>query len=164
MKAIKRTRYSSYQLVSHLGTSTTLFPAIWTKTARSIEELFSQWKRPKRASSDQRTDEQDTSCMQQQPRQWPGFAKCVETKLRLDVYIRPWPPGWSFLRRIYTSRGSQRVKKRKKKRMVAFEPATIAPSQNESYRWWLSFGRGTTVTCSNLTVRFFSISKLKASL
>ena len=36
--------YSSYQLVSHLylGTCTTLFPAIWTKTARSIEELFSQ--------------------------------------------------------------------------------------------------------------------------
>ena len=53
--------YSSYQLVSHLGTSTTLFPAIWTKTARSIEELFSQWTRPKRASSDQRTDEEDAS-------------------------------------------------------------------------------------------------------
>ena len=52
--------YSSYSL-SHLGTSTTLFPAIWTKTARSIEELFSQWKRPRRASSDQRTDEEDTS-------------------------------------------------------------------------------------------------------
>ena len=34
--------YSSYQLVSHLGTSTTLIPAFWTKTARSIEELFSQ--------------------------------------------------------------------------------------------------------------------------
>ena len=53
--------YSSYQLVSHLGTSTTLFPAIWTKTARSTEELFSQWTEPKRASSDQRTDEEDTS-------------------------------------------------------------------------------------------------------
>ena len=50
--------YSSYQLVSHLGTSTTLFPAIWTKTTRSIEEL---WTRPKRAGSDQRTDEEDTS-------------------------------------------------------------------------------------------------------
>ena len=47
--------------------------------------------------------------MQQQPRRWPGFDKCVKTKLRLDVYIRPWPPGWSFLRRIYTSRGSERV-------------------------------------------------------
>ena len=53
--------YSSDQLVSHLGTSTTLFPDIWTKTARSIEELYSQWKRPKRASSDQQTDEEDTS-------------------------------------------------------------------------------------------------------
>ena len=48
--------------------------------------------------------------MQQQPRRWPGFDKCVETKLRWDVYIRPWPPGWSFWRRIYTSRGSERVK------------------------------------------------------
>ena len=49
--------------------------------------------------------------MQQQPRRWPGFDKCVETKLRWDVYIRPWPPGWSFWRRIYTSRGSERVKR-----------------------------------------------------
>ena len=57
-KAIKRTARTS---LSHLGTATTLFPAIWTKTARSIEELFSQWKRPRRASSDQRTDEEDTS-------------------------------------------------------------------------------------------------------
>ena len=48
--------------------------------------------------------------MQQQPHRWPGSDKCVETKLRWDVYIRPWPPGWSFLRRIYTSRGSERVK------------------------------------------------------
>ena len=47
--------------------------------------------------------------MQQQRRRWPGFDKCVKTKLRLDVYIRPWPPGWSFLRCIYTSRGSERV-------------------------------------------------------
>ena len=38
-KAIKRTARTS---LSHLGTATTLFPAIWTKTARSIEELFSQ--------------------------------------------------------------------------------------------------------------------------
>ena len=53
--------YSSYQLVSHLGTSTTLFPAVWTKTGRWIENLFSQRTRPKRASSDQRTDEEDTS-------------------------------------------------------------------------------------------------------
>ena len=57
-KAIKRTARTS---LSHLGTATTLFPAIWTKTARSIEELFSHWKRPGRASSDQRTDEEDTS-------------------------------------------------------------------------------------------------------
>ena len=49
-KAIKRTARTTS--LSHLGTATTLFPAIWTKTARSIEELFSQWKRPRRASSD----------------------------------------------------------------------------------------------------------------
>ena len=48
--------------------------------------------------------------MQQQPRRCPGFDECVETKLRWDVCIRPWPPGWSFWRRIYTSRGSERVK------------------------------------------------------
>ena len=53
--------YRSYQLVLHLGTSTTLFPAVWTKTVRSIEQLFSQWTRPKRGNSDQRTDEEDTS-------------------------------------------------------------------------------------------------------
>ena len=41
--------------------------------------------------------------MQQQPRRWLGFDKCVETKLMLDVFIRPWPPGWSFLRRIYVA-------------------------------------------------------------
>ena len=49
--------------------------------------------------------------MQQQPHRWPGFDKCVETKLRLDVYIRPWLPAWSFLRRIHTSRGSERFKR-----------------------------------------------------
>ena len=37
--------------------------------------------------------------LQEQPHRWPGFDKCVETKLSLDVYIRPWPPAWPFLRR-----------------------------------------------------------------
>ena len=37
------------------------------------------------------------------------FKKKKKKKLRWDVYIRPWPPGWSFWRRIYTSRGSERV-------------------------------------------------------
>ena len=32
-----------------------------------------------------------------------------KNEIWLDVYLRPWPPGWSFLRRIYTSRGSERV-------------------------------------------------------
>ena len=47
--------------------------------------------------------------VQQQPHRRPGFDKCVEMKLRLDIYIRPWSPAWSFLRHIYTSRGSERV-------------------------------------------------------
>ena len=57
----KATKHTARTSLSHLGTATTLFPAIWTKTARSIEELFSQWKRPRRASSDQQTGEEDTS-------------------------------------------------------------------------------------------------------
>ena len=77
--------YSSCQLVSHLGTSTTLFPAIWTKTARSIEELFSQSPESKQQSTNWRR--RHLGHMQQQPRRWPGLDKCVETKLRLDVYI-----------------------------------------------------------------------------
>ena len=65
--------------------------------------------------------------MQQQPRQWPGFDKCVKTKLRLDVYIRPWPPGRSFLRRVYTSRGSERVKKHaNKKRGIPISGGPLA--------------------------------------
>ena len=100
-KAIKRTARTS---LSHLGTSTTLFPAIWTKTARSIEELFSQWKRPRRASSDQRTDEEDTSetcnnnqvggraLTNAQKRNWGGTYIYVlgHRDGRFgDVYIRP---------------------------------------------------------------------------
>ena len=105
--------YSSYQLVSHLETSTTLFPAIWTKTAgKQRWTIFSMNKT--RESKQQSTNwrRKHLGDMQQQSRRctWPGFDKSVETKLRLDVYIRPWPPGWSFLRRIYTSRGSERVK------------------------------------------------------
>ena len=105
-KAIKRTARTS---LSQLGTATTLFPAIRTKTARSIGELFSQWKILAQKSKQRSTNwrRRHLGDMQQQPRRWPGFDKCVETKLRWDVYIRPWPPGWSFWRRIYTSRGSE---------------------------------------------------------
>ena len=74
--------------------------------------------------------------MQQQPRRWPGFDKCVETKLRLDVYIRPWPPGWSFLRRIYTSRGSERVKKKKKKRKTKL---TVSKGNGNSQKFMVRF-------------------------
>ena len=51
--------YSSYQLVAS-GNIHNAVSRHLDKTARSIEELFSQWKRPRRASSDQRTDEEDT--------------------------------------------------------------------------------------------------------
>ena len=45
---------------------------------------------------------------QQQPRR--VFTNVQKRNWGLNVYICPWPPGWSFLRRIYTSRGSERVK------------------------------------------------------
>ena len=94
--------YSSYQLVSHLETSTTLFPAIWRKTAGSIDELSSQWTRPKRASSDQRTDEEDTleTCNSNHVG-GRALTNAWETKLRKDVFIRPWPPGWYFFCDVY---------------------------------------------------------------
>ena len=107
-KAIKRTARTS---LSHLGTSTTLFPAIWTKNrAKHRRTVFSMKKAQKSKQRSTNWRRRHLGDMQQQPRRWPGFDKCVETKLRWDVYIRPWPPGWSFLRRIYTSRGSERVK------------------------------------------------------
>ena len=65
-----------------------------------------------------------------------GFDNCVETKLRLDIilYIRPWRPGWSFLRRIYiyiyTGRGSERVKERLLK-LIA-----VMPIYNEQNGAW----------------------------
>ena len=109
--------YSSYQLVAsgNIHTATTLFPFIWTKTARSIEELFPQWKRPRRASSDQRTDEEDTSETCNNNNHVGGRALTNAKKQNWGgTYIRPWPPGWSFSRHIYIyiymSRGSERVK------------------------------------------------------
>ena len=80
------------------------FPPFEQKTARSIEELFSQWKRPRRASSDQRTDEEDTSetcnnnhaggraLTNAQKRNWGGTYIYVlgHRDGRFgDVYIRP---------------------------------------------------------------------------
>ena len=106
--------YRSYQLVLHLGTSTTLFPAIWTKTARSIEELFSQWTRPKRASSDRRTDEEDTSetCNNNNV----GGRTMTNAKKRnwgrTYIYVLGHRDG-RFCD-VYTSRGSERVNKKVK--------------------------------------------------
>ena len=50
--------------------------------------------------------------MQQQPHRWPGFDKCVETKLKLDVYTTLATGMVVFATYIYTwytSRGSERV-------------------------------------------------------
>ena len=101
--------YSSLQLVSHLGTSTTLFPAIWTKTERSIGDCFLNEQGPREQAAINELTKKTSRRHATITRRWPGFDKGTETKLRLDVYTRPWPPGWSFLRRIYTSRGSERV-------------------------------------------------------
>ena len=81
--------YSSYQLVSHLETSTALFPAIWTKTSGSIDKLFSQWTRPKRASSDQWTDEEDTS------------ETCNNSHVDGWALTKAWKRNW--VGRVYTS-------------------------------------------------------------
>ena len=67
-----------------------------------------------------------------------GLWQMPKTKLRLDVYIRPWPPGWSFLRRIYTSRGSERV--------------NTAFSKVEKYRF-LPESKGCTAKSLVLTLR-----------
>ena len=98
--------YSSYQFVSHLGTSSMQVPAIWTKSVRSIEELFFSMKKMKKAQEKQAAINVLTK---KTPRRHArtttsvaGRWQMAETKLRLDVYIRPWPPGWSFSRRIYT--------------------------------------------------------------
>ena len=98
--------YSSYQLVAyHIhGNIHNAVSRHLDKTARSIEELFSQWKRPRRASSDQRTDEEDTSetcnnnhvggraLTNAQKRNWGGTYIYVlghRDGRFCDVYIRP---------------------------------------------------------------------------
>ena len=81
--------------------------------------------------------------MQQQPRRWPDYDKSEETKLRQDVYIRPWPPGWSFWRRIYTSRGSEQVKERIQQlfRLIGFSDCSFSQLMLPS----VSGGLGQTV-------------------
>ena len=104
--------YSSYQLVAYLGTSTNAVSRHLDKNrAKHRRTVFSMKKAQKSKQRSTNWRRRHLGDMQQQPRRWPGFDKCVETKLRWDVYIRPWPPGWSFWRRIYTSRGSERVKR-----------------------------------------------------
>ena len=50
----------------------------------------------------------------QQQQSVTGPWKTPRKELRLDVHTLPWPQGWSFLRLIYTSCGSQCFKKQQK--------------------------------------------------
>ena len=107
-KAIKRTARTS---LSHLKNSHNAVSRHLDKNrAKHRRTVFSMKKAQKSKQRSTNWRRRHLGDMQQQPRRWPGFDKRVKTKLRWDVYIRPWPPGWSFWRRIYTSRGSERVK------------------------------------------------------
>ena len=102
--------YSSYQLVASGNSHNAVSRHLDKNRAKHRRTVFSMKKAQKSKQRSTNWRRRHLGDMQQQPRRWPGFDKCVETKFRWDVYIRPWPPGWSFWRRIYTSRGSERVK------------------------------------------------------
>ena len=89
------------------------FPPFRQNRAKHRRTVFSMNKAQESKQRSTNWRRRHLGNMQQQPRRWPGFDKCAKKKLRLDVHIPPWPPGWSFLRRIYTSRGSERVKRKK---------------------------------------------------
>ena len=162
--------YSSYQLVASGNIHNAVSRHLDKNRAKHRRTVFSMKKAQKSKQRSTNWRRRHLGDMQQQPRRWPGIDKCVETKLRWDVYIRPWPPGWSFWRRIYTSRGSERVKvpqtrgccvpseKGGRKRtvsaqcevrlkMAAAEPAWGKPNHRKSYAmlcgWatWSSFFR-----------------------
>ena len=101
--------YSSYLLVASGNSHNAVSRHLDKNRAKHRRTVFSIKKAQKSKQRSTNWRRRHLGDMQQQPRRWPGFDKCVETKLRWDVYIRPWPPGWSFWRRIYTSRGSERV-------------------------------------------------------
>ena len=102
--------HSSYQLVASGNIHNAVSRHLDKNRAKHRRTVFSMKKAQKSKQRSTNWRGRHLGDMQQQPRRWPGFDKCVEAKLRWDVHIRPWPPGWSFLRRIYTSRGSERVK------------------------------------------------------
>ena len=107
-KAIKRTaRTSLCRIWEH---PQRCFPPFGRNRAKHRRTVFSMNRAQKSKQRSTNWRRRHLGEMQQQPYRWPGFDKCLETKLWLDVYIRPWPPAWSFLRRIYTSHGSERVK------------------------------------------------------
>ena len=107
--------YSSYQLVASGNIHNAVSRHMDKNRAKHRRTVFSTKKTQKSKQRSTNWRRRHLGDMQQQPRRWPGFDKCVETKLRWDVYIRPWPPWWSFLRRIYTSCGSERVKAQQRK-------------------------------------------------
>ena len=102
--------YSSYQLVASGNIHNVVSRHLDKNRAKHRRTVFSMKKAQNSKQRSTNWRRRHLGDMQQQPRRWPGFEKCVETKLRWDVYIRSWPPGWLFLRRIFTSRGSERVK------------------------------------------------------
>ena len=92
--------YSSYQLVTSGNIHNAVSRYLDKNRAKHRRTVFSMKKAQKSKQRTRNWRRRHLGDMHQQPRRWPGFDKCVETKLRWDVYIRPWPPGWSFLRRI----------------------------------------------------------------
>ena len=110
-KAIKRTARTGLSSVASGNSHNAASRHLDKNHAKHRRTVFSMKKAQKSKQRSTNWRRRHLGDMQQQPRRWPGFDKCVETKLRWDVYIRPWPQGSSFWRRIYTSRGSERVKR-----------------------------------------------------
>ena len=87
--------YSSYQLVAsgNIHVHNAVSRHLDKNRAKHRRTVFSMKKAKKSKQRSTNRRRRHLGDMQQQPRRWPGFDKCVEPKLRWDVYIRPWPPG-----------------------------------------------------------------------
>ena len=86
--------YSSYQLVASGNIHNAVSRHLDKNRAKHRRTVFSMKKAQKSKQRLTNWRRRHLGDMQQQPRRWPGLDKCVDTKLRWDVYIRPWPPGW----------------------------------------------------------------------
>ena len=138
-KAIKRTARTSLSSVASGNSHNAVSRHLDKNRAKHRRTVFSMKKAQKSKQRSTNWRRRHLGDMQQQPRRWPGFDKCVETKLRWDVYIRPWPPGWSFWRHIYTSRGSERVKCLKSKRSSDHASVQRCRTAVFFFFWW-TFG------------------------